>query len=133
VVSGVPAPWTMPGAPGAPPQFAAGAAVRAQRGQKVLIRLLHAAYAVGRYTFELPVEVIGIDGRTLGHGDFMQYSQPFTVPANTPWTMSVARRWDLFIDTARIPAGTYKAKVEFFHSVGEAKAGELETAIIINP
>ncbi len=138
VMTGIPAPWTMPASmvsrPLGLPYPADGAAVRARRGQRILIRLLHGAYHIGRFTFGLPVEVIAVDGRSLGFGPHMQrYSQPFNVAANSPWTLSVARRWDLYIDTAAIAPGFYPMDVEFFRSTGLAPDGSLRTGVIIDP
>lgn len=129
LISGIPSPWTMPNvkAPGHP-----GAAIRATKGQKILIRLLHAGYTQQFYTFGLPMEVIGIDCRFLGYGPYMQYSEPFMIPANKTFSLSTARRWDLLIDTANIAAGTYPVHIDFMHYVRhDQKMGELDTQIII--
>ncbi|RMG85876.1 MAG: hypothetical protein D6708_15045 [Candidatus Dadabacteria bacterium] len=136
LISGIANEWTQPGIPGNP--FGEdGAAVRVRRGEVVLIRLLHAGYNTQRYTFGLPVEVIGIDGRTLGFGPFMQYSEPFTVPANTPFELTTARRWDLLIDTGNVATGEYDVHIDFYDwhvrtsDPNPPRTGFLDTKIII--
>lgn len=127
-ISGIPAPWTLPGNHPFGPD---GAAVRVRRGEKILIRLLSAGYADQTYTFGVPLEVIGIDGRTLGFGEFMRYSRPFVVPAGKSFDLTVARRWDLFIDTATLARGTYPVHADFFHSTSRERLGGLDTQIIV--
>ncbi len=129
LISGIASPWTMPGASGSP--FPNGAAIFAQRGQRVLLRLLNAGYCTQQYTFGVPLEVLAMDSRTLGYSGFMRYSQPFQVAANTPFTFTTARRWDLLIDTATLGVGNYPVKMEFFDWITGQKKGELETLVVV--
>lgn len=66
-------------------------------GQTLLIRTQSAAYGVVRFTLGSAAEVIAMDGRALGVPPFQQYSRPFTLPANTPFRLTTAMRWDLII------------------------------------
>ena len=106
--------------------------VRAQQGEIVIIRLGNASYTTQRFTFGVPLEVIEVDGRTLGRSDkFMRYSQPFTIAANTPFNLTVARRWVLLIDTATIAAGTYPVNIEYLHWVTGELLGVAQTEITV--
>jgi FtsP/CotA-like multicopper oxidase with cupredoxin domain len=105
--------------------------VVARRGQKILIRLLSGSYSRQVYTFPLNAQVIEIDGKTLGFGVRQQYSQPFTVAANTPFALTTARRWVLLIDTATVAPGVYPVNIDYFNWVGRQRIGKVQTTITV--
>lgn len=94
-------------------------AVTAGAGQTILMRIANAGYTVQNFIFDIDVEVIAMDGRGLGVPPYGVYSHPFTVPANTPISLTSAQRWDLLIKP--IQAGTINARVEFFDWVNGTK------------
>lgn len=73
------------------------------QGQRLLLRVLNAAYDITRWTLPLDALVIAMDGRPLGATasglPYSRYSGPFRIPKNTPFTLTTARRWDLLLDT----------------------------------
>ena len=86
--------------------------VAAKLGDKILIRLLNAAYAVLRTTLPFDAKVISVDGRSLG-GPFHPWSKPFTIKAGEPFELVSAQRYDILIDADRATAGTDDGEVVF--------------------
>lgn len=86
-------------------------AVQAKAGQTILLRLLHAGYKVQRFTIGLDAQAIAFDGRPLGVPPFGKYSRPFTIPAGSPFTLTVARRIDLIVRPAK--RGVFPVTAEF--------------------
>jgi Multicopper oxidase len=85
--------------------------------QKILIRLLNASYSLLKVTIEgLEAQVISTDGNALNQ----DWNAPFTIPANTPFTLATAQRRGLLIDTGsaanRAQAGRpHKVTFDFLH------------------
>ncbi len=136
LISGVAHPWTLLDEPELRANMGdtvlAAIPVRAQKGQAVIIRLGNASYTTQRITLGVPSEVIEVDGRTLGRSEkFMRYSRPFTVAPNTSFTLTIARRWVLLINTATIAAGTYPVTIDYFHWVTGDFLGTAQTEITI--
>jgi hypothetical protein len=100
-------------------------AVNAQVGQTILVRCLDAAYNKARITFPVDVVINAWDGRALGVPPYGLYNHPFVLPANTPYEISTARRFEALIK-ANAPNST-PAKVEFLDTRG---SGLLMTALI---
>jgi FtsP/CotA-like multicopper oxidase with cupredoxin domain len=77
-------------------------AVTVVQGERLLLRILNAAYDLTRWTLPLDALVIAMDGRPLGATasglGYSKYSGPFRIPKNTPFTLTTARRWDLLVD-----------------------------------
>jgi hypothetical protein len=71
--------------------------VDAQVDQTVLVRVLNGAYNVVEVEFPVDVTIIAFDGRALGVPPFGRYNHAFTLPKNTPYRLSVARRFDALI------------------------------------
>jgi FtsP/CotA-like multicopper oxidase with cupredoxin domain len=98
--------------------------VAVARGGKILVRTLNAAYCHTRWQFpsEIPGQVIAADGRTFGKAPFAQgYSTPMTLASmNHRFQLSVARRWDVLLDTATVAPGLYNVQVTVHASVGDA-------------
>lgn len=74
---------------------------RARVGQTVLVRLLNASYAIQEYRLGCDALVIAEDGRSFGVPPFGSYSQPYTIPANTPFQLTSAMRYDLLLKPTR--------------------------------
>jgi hypothetical protein len=128
-ISGLPVP-TPPGGTGTippgivvPPAGNSGrsgsqVSVNARVGQTILLRCLDAAYNNIRVTLPVDAVIIAWDGRALGVPPFGRYNHPYVVPANTPMTFSVTRRFDALIK-AETTMNTF-AKVEFMDTRGNA-------------
>jgi hypothetical protein len=83
----------------------------------VLVRLLNASYGMLRTTLGLDALVVGVDGRALGRPG-SPWSRPFTIPANTPFELSTAQRYDMIVSSAN--AGTFPVKFEFLNWITRA-------------
>lgn len=91
--------------------------VRARAGQRILVRLLNASYSILRTTLGVDAMVVGVDGRGLGRPG-APWSRPFTIPANQPFELTSAQRYDLIL-TPPGP-GTYSARFDFLHWITRA-------------
>lgn len=76
-------------------------AVKAKLGDKILVRILAAAYGITQIRIGLDAEVINVDGRVLGGPD-NPWSQPFTLPANGTFELFGAQRYDLLVDASEV-------------------------------
>lgn len=70
---------------------------KARVGQTVLVRLLNASYAIQEYRIGADVTVIAEDGRAFEVPPYGQYSEPFVIPANTPFQTTSAMRYELLL------------------------------------
>jgi plastocyanin len=104
-------------------------AVRCGVGDRVLLRLLNAAYGPVEFRLPFDAEVIGIDGHALGGPKVGRYSRPFTVPAGEPFTLSTAQRRDVLVTPDR--RGTFTAEMEVLHWVRGAPLGRVEGTITV--
>ena len=106
-VTGVPVPahkggiGTIPAGIVVPPELNSGVigsqvSVEAYIGQTILIRCLDAAYNNCTYTFPVDIVIIAWDGRALGVPPY-GFNEAYLVPANTPISVSVGRRFDALI------------------------------------
>jgi hypothetical protein len=104
-------------------------------GGKILIRTLNAAYCHTRWQFptNIPGQVIAADGRTFGREPWGErYSQPFSLASiNHLFQLSVARRWDVLLDTAGVAPGVYDVAVSIFTSVGDERLVTIRLPITI--
>lgn len=105
-------------------------AVTARVGQTILVRLVNASYAINEYTLGIDALVIAADGRALGVPPYGSYSQPFTVPAGTPFRLTTARRWDLILRPNA--TGVYPFKVDFIDWVTGKVRGTARTRITVS-
>ncbi|MHC1744573.1 MAG: multicopper oxidase domain-containing protein [Syntrophobacteraceae bacterium] len=106
------------GAVGNPRLTGTQVAVDARVNETILIRALDAAYNKTRITFPIDVVMIAWDGRALGVPPFGRYNQAFVLPANTPYTISTARRFDALARSAT-PLNA-SVRVEFLETRGNA-------------
>jgi FtsP/CotA-like multicopper oxidase with cupredoxin domain len=106
-------------------------AVTTRPGERLLVRLLNAAY--GPVVVRLPFDAtcISMDGHCLGGRGVDRYSRPFTIPAGAPIELTTAQRWDLLLVPDR--TGTFTVPVDFKHWVRGTTAGRVETTITVNP
>jgi FtsP/CotA-like multicopper oxidase with cupredoxin domain len=125
-ITGVPHPWST-----TDPKVV----VHAQVGQTLLLRIICAGYTYHKWQLGIDAEVVAMDGRTLGHEDGVcnnSYSHPFMLPANTPFELTPARRWDLLVRPTA--PGIYPAGFTSRHiSNGRpAVLGEAQTFIVVS-
>jgi Multicopper oxidase len=96
-------------------------AVKAVRGQKILIRMLNSSYSLLRTTFQgLNATLISVDGHPLGTAK-RPWNRPVLFPANQAFIMPTAARHEFLIDTAGIAPGTYRVGMEFLHWAKRAR------------
>lgn len=89
-------------------------AIRARTGQKVLIRLLNAAYCVmGVKVAGIPAKCISIDGHALAGSD-RPWSKPYDFAAGEEIRVTTAMRHDLWLDTTGIAPGTYPVTFTYY-------------------
>lgn len=93
------------------------AVVRARAGQRILVRLLNTSYSILRTTLGVDATVVSVDGRGLGRPG-APWSRSFTIPANQPFELTSAQRYDLILTPPA--AGTYNARFEFLHWITRA-------------
>ncbi len=106
-------------------------AITARVGQTILIRLLNAGYTFQRYTIGLNSRAIAQDGRPFGVPPFGRYSQPINIPANRPFWLGTAERWDLIITPTQ--TGQFPATVEYFDVITRERYAIARTTITVNP
>jgi FtsP/CotA-like multicopper oxidase with cupredoxin domain len=107
-----------------------------RRGGKILVRTLNASYAQTRWTFPSGIagKVIAADGRTLGRKPFGAYSRPRDLAEmNHRFDLSVARRWDVLLDTANAELGDHHAVIGFYHWITGALLREVRMTIKVLP
>jgi FtsP/CotA-like multicopper oxidase with cupredoxin domain len=106
------------------------AVVTAPLGKKILIRLLNASYSVLRVTLPCDAICVSLDGHGLGKE---AWNGQFLIPANTPFELATAQRFDLIL--APTVRGTSTAKMEFRHWItGQIQnngAGVVQTRIVV--
>jgi plastocyanin len=108
-------------------------AITAQRGQKVVLRLLCAGYTTQVFRFGLPCTLIEVDNRTLGYGPRQQYSHPETIPAKQPFEMTTARKKVFLFDTTDIAPKTYPMRVDFIDWVNGRVWGTVIATFTVTP
>lgn len=140
-VTGVPVPAPKGGAAAIPPGIVVPAelnsgisgsqvSVEAYVGQTVLFRVLDAAYNNCVYTFPFDIVIIAWDGRALGVAPY-GFNNAYEVPANTPITVSVGRRFDAL---ARFTsAGNHQVECKFIDTRGADTSFEVVTCTALVP
>jgi hypothetical protein len=81
----------------------------------------------------IPGQVIAADGRTFGKTPWGKgYSEPFTLASiQNQFQLSVARRWDVLLDTTNVSPGTYHVAVSVYSSVGDHRLVTMRLPITI--
>jgi FtsP/CotA-like multicopper oxidase with cupredoxin domain len=110
--------------------FDSRAVVTAPLGKRILIRLLNASYSVLRVTLPCDALMVGCDGRPMGKEAWCGTK---LIPANTPFDVSSAQRYDLILTP---PArGAFTARAEFRHWItGQIQnngAGVVLTRVVV--
>jgi plastocyanin len=106
-------------------------AVNARVGQTVLMRVLNASYAIAEYRLGVDAQVIAQDGHPFGVGPYGAYSQPRTIPANTPFRLNTAMRQDLLIRPTT--PGQIPFSVDYLEWRGYGAQGRVRTTITVRP
>lgn len=121
--------WLLSGVPHPTSRSDPKVAVNCRVGERVLVRLLNAAY--GPIVVRLPfdAEVIGLDGHALGGDGVDRYSWPFVQPAGSTIELSTAQRQDLLLVPDR--AGVFTVAMDFNHWVRGTNYGRVETTITV--
>jgi hypothetical protein len=107
-----------------------------RRGEKILVRTLNASYAQTRWTFPaaIPGQVIAADGRTLGREPFGRYSAPVDLASmGHQFDLSVARRWNVLLDTTGVPLGNHDVGIGFYHWITRELIRQIRVRITVNP
>ncbi len=105
------------------------AAVSARVGQTVLVRLLNASYAIAEYRLGADVQVIAQDGHPFGVPPLHAYSAPYTIPANRPFRLTTAMRYDLLVRPTS--PGTIPFSVDYLDWRGYGSRGRARTTITV--
>jgi plastocyanin len=104
-------------------------AVRSRVGERLLLRVLNAAYGPIRLTLPFDAVVINRDGHTLGGAEDFDYSWPYTLPAGAPIDITTAQRWDLLVVPDR--TGVFTVPIDIKHWVRGNPHGRVETTITV--
>lgn len=102
---------------------------RTNVGKTVLVRLLNSSYAVQEYRLGADALVIAQDGRAFGVPPFGSYSQPFWIPAGTPFRLTSAMRHDMLIKPTS--PGTIPLQVDYWDWGSGALLGRARTQIVV--
>ena len=122
--------WLLSGVPHPRTRTDSKVTARCRRGERLLIRLLNAAYGPVEVRLPFDAECIGMDGHTLGGPKGDRYSRPWTIPAGQSCELSTAQRWDLLVQPDRV--GTFPVTMDVKHWVQGTPQGRIETAIIVS-
>jgi FtsP/CotA-like multicopper oxidase with cupredoxin domain len=138
LISGVPHPWSrnLPTDPRRP-----GVAATVRVGQTLLVRLVCAGFSVHRYSLlppaggvdPLEAEVVAVDGRPLGQKPYTQYSRPWKIYSDSPFSFTAAQRHDLIVTPTEKQVGVHTFRVEYRHFVTGEIQGIAETVIHVLP
>lgn len=121
--------WLLSGVPHPLTRNHADVAVKCQVGERVLVRLLNAAYGPVDVTLPFDAECISVDGHALGGPHDHRYSYPYVVPAHSMIELSTAQRYDLLITPDR--TGVFDVPFVFKEWVSGINHGFAETTITV--
>jgi FtsP/CotA-like multicopper oxidase with cupredoxin domain len=121
--------WLLSGIPHPLSRTDPSVAVRCERGERILLRLLNAAYGPTVVTLPFDGEVVNVDGHVLGGPHGQSYSQPFAIRAGQPFELSTAQRYDVLIEPDR--EGVFTVPFEFRHWIRGTVYGYAETTITV--
>ncbi len=105
------------------------AAVSTRVGQTVLIRLLNSSYSIAEYRLGVDAQVIAQDGHTLGVPPLGAYSAPYTIPANHPFRLATAMRFDILVRPTS--PGSIPFTVDYLDWRGYGSRGRARTSITV--
>lgn len=121
--------WLLSGVPHPRSMTDPRVTVNCRRGERVLLRMLNAAYGPVVVVLPFDARCINVDGHTLGGPKDARYSRPYTIPAGIPIELSTAQRYDLLIEPDEI--GTFVVPFHFKHWIRGAKYGRADTTITV--
>lgn len=101
----------------------------ARVGQTVLIRLLNASYGIQEYRLGADALVIAEDGHPLGVPPYGAYSEPFVVPANTPFQLTTAMRYDILVRPTA--PGVIPFQIDHWDWLAGSLRGRVRTQIVV--
>lgn len=120
-------------------------AVKAQKDQRILIRILNGSYSVAKVTIEdIPFECVAMDGHAMVGSNERPWATPYEYVANEPMLLPTAQRMDIWIDPTKIPPAKrrsrYMVNFEYLdwvtkkpHNQGQGlREGKAQTYIDIN-
>lgn len=105
------------------------AAVRAEVGQTVLLRILNASYAIAECRLGADATIIAQDGRPYGVPPYGAYSMPVTVRKGTPFRLNTAMRHDILLRPTE--PGVIPFEVDYLDWRGYGSHGKLRTTITV--
>ena len=132
VISGVPSPQDAPRI--TDPAIAPTITV----DQKLLLRIIHAAYGPIRLTIGDPgdpfdMTVVSVDGRALGGepagADAAPWSKPFSLTCGKAFELTNAQRFDVLVEPRG--SGVFPVRAEFQQWVSRKVVGVAETQITV--
>lgn len=110
---------------------------RLRVGQTLLLRILCAGYGYHAWRLGLDAEIVAMDGRTLGRrgggGAYNPYSQPFLLPADTPFELTTARRFDALVRPTEPGVFAAGFTARSINNGRPEPTGRAETFIIVDP
>ena len=104
-------------------------AVRCRVGERVLLRLIAAAYGVVDVRLPFDAQVVSVDGHTLGGPGVDRYSRPYWIPAGGSIEMVAAQRFDLLVEPGR--TGVFDVPILVKHWITGRAHGRLATTITV--
>jgi FtsP/CotA-like multicopper oxidase with cupredoxin domain len=125
-----PAYWLLSGIPHPFTRTHRDVAVDCGIGERVLVRVLNAAYGPVDVVLPFPGECVGVDGHALGGPHDGRYSYPYTVPAGSPIRLTTAQRYDMLLTPDR--AGVFTVSFSFRDWVRSSVYGVAETTITVS-
>lgn len=103
--------------------------IRAEKGERVLIRLLNASYALLRVRFTCEAELVGADGRFFGAEPWVPSTE--MLPAGTPFDLAPAQRYAFIVEPKDV--GYYPVFFEYrdwiTHRIHDNGRGRLKARI----
>lgn len=122
--------WLLSGVPHPRTRTDRRIAVTCRIGERILVRLLNAAYGPITVTLPFDAECINVDGHALGYGSEGRYSSPYTIPAGSPLEISTAQRYDLLLEPDQ--TGVFEVPFNFIHWTKREVYGTAVSTITVN-
>lgn len=123
--------WLLTGVPHPVARTDPRVAVTCRLGERVLVRLLNAAYGPVVVVLPFNAECVGVDGHALGSGKDARYSRPYQIRAGYPFEVSTAQRYDLLLEPPE--TGVHVVPFYFRHWVRGSDIGLAATTITVQP
>jgi hypothetical protein len=121
--------WLLSGVPHPQTRAHPDVAVNCRVGERVLVRLLNAAYGPVDVVLPFDAECVSVDGHALGGPHDHRYSYPYGVSAGSTIELSTAQRYDLLLVPDR--PGVFNVPFIFKEWVRGDEFGLAETTITV--